>query len=484
MPLAARTVGVTRAILAATLAAALGGCLDRAPRVTAETLGWVGVEEQRLKDEFGRELHLRGINARIDGLFDVSFSDGRQSLEPIPAFDESDALAMAAMGFNLLRLPINWSGLEPEEGRFSESYLARIEAVVEACRRAGLYVLVDFHQDAWSKEIGEDGAPLWAILPPPERLLEGPLHDLDERRTSKQVMDAFVSFFTNRDRLQERFVPAWQKVIGRFAEAPHVIGFEPMNEPVIFHHPEGNRLLYAFYDRTAAALRELDTRHTLWLEPDSLRNLELAAPERDVPFADSNVVYSPHLYPMTLRLHDPDAAAWREALTETVDGMVNEAESWGAALVVGEWGQHPGQPASFPYFGAVLDLFEARSIGHAFWLWKEDSQGSWGFFDRDPAADAWVPRGEGMRQLSRPYAMAVPGRLLSQRFDPASRELTVRFRARGGEAAPLLWLPDSWYPGGYVLSVDSRPVRVTGSGRILVPWAGEAGEREIRVGAK
>ena len=38
-------------------------------------LGWVKVVDGRLMDEAGREILLRGINARIEGIFDVVFSD-------------------------------------------------------------------------------------------------------------------------------------------------------------------------------------------------------------------------------------------------------------------------------------------------------------------------------------------------------------------------------------------------------------------------
>src|SRR5262245_49542700 len=71
----------------------------------------------RLVDVRGREVTLRGVNARAEGIFDVTFDDGRLPLEPIPVFDRGDARRMRAFGFNLLRLPINWSALEPVEGQ-------------------------------------------------------------------------------------------------------------------------------------------------------------------------------------------------------------------------------------------------------------------------------------------------------------------------------------------------------------------------------
>ncbi len=100
------------------------------------------------RDAEGRVALLRGINARVEGVFDVTFDDGRTPLEPIPALTAADCTRMRELGFDLLRLPINWSGIEPARGAYAEAYLARVDAAIDCAGNAGLYVLVDLHQDA------------------------------------------------------------------------------------------------------------------------------------------------------------------------------------------------------------------------------------------------------------------------------------------------------------------------------------------------
>src|SRR5690242_5400026 len=101
---------------------------------------------RHLRDAEGRIALLRGVNARVEGVFDVTFDDGRVALEEIPPLEAADCARMRQLGFGLLRLPINWSGVEPEQGRIDEAYLARVGEAVECAAAAGLLVLIDLHQ--------------------------------------------------------------------------------------------------------------------------------------------------------------------------------------------------------------------------------------------------------------------------------------------------------------------------------------------------
>src|SRR5262249_39244646 len=164
-------------------------------------------------------------------------------LEAIPVFDDGDAAKMEELGFDLLRLPISWSGLEPERDRFDPAYLERIAAAVRACRAHGILVLIDFHQDAFSKEIGEDGAPRWVrdllLGPGNYPSLGGPLVDLGARRFAPATLEAFRQLFRNAADVQADLASAATTVARRFARDPGVLGYEIMNEPIAFVLPDG-----------------------------------------------------------------------------------------------------------------------------------------------------------------------------------------------------------------------------------------------------
>jgi endoglycosylceramidase len=183
----------------------------------------VRVVGRTFQDLRGRQLIFRGYNAKVAGIFDVTFDDGRLPMYSFRSFDAVDAARFEEYGFNALRLPISWSALEPEPKQYSEAFLLKLDAVLELAKQHGFQVLLDMHQDAYSKEIGEDGAPLWAIVPPPEQRTGGPIDE--SRRLTKQALNAGFNFFANRKArdgrlLQEAFVGRCSRSSAAFRATP------------------------------------------------------------------------------------------------------------------------------------------------------------------------------------------------------------------------------------------------------------------------
>ncbi len=465
------------------------GCEAPAPLdpYTPPSAEWVGSDRTHLRDETGRVVILRGVNARVDGVFDVSFDDGRLPLEEIPGFAPEDALRMRALGLSVLRLPIHWSGIEPTEGTFDEAYLDRVAAVVDACAAARVHVIVDFHQDAYSKEIGEDGAPLWAIHPPPDMLLGGPLGDsLPDRIVSPQVQRAYTSFFVDDDedledaRLQAAFARMARHVAARFADEPFVLGYDLYNEPIV-----ADRYLEPFHDRVAAAIREVDPRHLLLFEPSATRNFTERAPLSRVPFADDGGVYAVHLY--TFAFTDSRAeleTLERADLEPNVLAAVNEASRWDVPLLVGEWGIGPDAPNMERYVRIMHELFDEHLASAAVWLWKEDSQGRWGFFDPEPEG-TWTERPAVVAAHARIYAERIAGEPTSMRYDADTRSFELRYEGRTDAAPHVLYVPEG-FPA-LAATCDGELVAATArdaaSGRVEIVCGGP-GPRVVRVEAR
>lgn len=423
---------------------------------TAGDFGPLSTRCQHFVDAEGRVVILRGVNARIDGVFDVDLGPDRVPLQPIPSFDASDAASMRALGFNVLRLPMQWSGVEPEDTEpptYESGYLDRVEVVLDACRDAGIFVLVDLHQDAYSKWIGEDGAPLWAIIPPPERILEGPLTDLAARRTSGQVLRAFETFFGDSEdgtNLRERYAAMAAHVAERFADHPAVIGYDVFNEPVA--DDEQTRRLNV---SVAEAIRAV-TRQLVFFEPPALqRNLADASGTPGAPFPVEGAVYAPHVY--TLAFIGTDAQ--RESFTIATLRRGNrtaadEARRWGTPLFIGEFGYDPEGIRAAEYYRMQLDLQDEIGASSAVWLWKEDSQDSWGFHDFEEGA--WVLRDDVVALFDRGLPERIAG--WPQGWTWADDRLVLTYDGDAEITAPTaLRLPE----GAWSITCDGAPAEVT-----------------------
>ncbi|MFI5297761.1 MAG: glycoside hydrolase family 5 protein [Polyangiales bacterium] len=394
----------------------------------------------QLFDAQGRVVVLRGVNARVSIVFDEDLGAGKTPLETIPTIDASDFSQMRALGFNVLRLPIQWSGVEPNDTSpptYVASYLDRVAATVALAKAAGMYVLLDFHQDAFSKYVGEDGAPLWAIQPPPTQILQGPLTDLGTRRLSQQVGDAFTTFFTVTDstgqRLRARFGQMAAAVARRFLGDATVVGLELFNEP-----DATDDMLRNFHEEVGAAIRATDPTRLLFIEPPSIRNIVDHASIPSAPLTLAGVVYAPHVY--THAFTQGDDSAWKSSFTyddllPSNQSARDEATGWNAALFVGELGWDPQQRFS-DYIGWQLQAQDAVMASSTIWVWKEESQGSWGFFDHDATSDTWTPRPAVAAVFSgRITPHAIAGLPAAWSWDPIAHTFEVDFLGDGASSS-------------------------------------------------
>jgi endoglycosylceramidase len=96
----------------------------------------------RIVDLSGREVILRGVNVNSLGKY---WNGG--DIKPVLPFDRRDPARISRIGWNVVRLIVSWSKVEPEPGVFSTTYLDRVERTVKRLGDQGIYSIIDFHQD-------------------------------------------------------------------------------------------------------------------------------------------------------------------------------------------------------------------------------------------------------------------------------------------------------------------------------------------------
>jgi endoglycosylceramidase len=409
-----------------------------APAKYHPTFGPVDSDGHDLRDAEGRVKLYRGVNVHIAGIFDVGFDDGRAPREALPDFDASDPTQMRARGFNLVRLPINWSAIEPARDQFDDGYLDRVAGIVALCRAAGVDVLLDLHEDGWSKELCEDGAPLWATIPPPDPPTGGPVPGPD-CHTAAGALAAFDSFWADTDSLQEAYFDMLRHVAARFRDDPAVIGYEIMNEPIGV-----DDVVQQFQAHAAAALRATDANKLVVFEPVATRNFTNGAPISPAPFPVAGAVYAVHVYTAIFGDQSSlDDGTYESLLHGSIAGAREEADAWHTPLMITEYGLGSQQAHGADWITATNDELDAAQASATWWLWKDPTPGGWGLFDPPAAGNGkYMPRPWMMQALSRPYAQAVGGNLDAMTWDGAT--LTVRFRGRGDVPARHdVYFPDT-----------------------------------------
>jgi endoglycosylceramidase len=444
----------------------------------------------QLVDALGRVVVVHGVNARVDGVFDVALDMGRAPVEEIPAFTAADAASMRALGFNVLRLPLQWSGVEPTDGAtFDAAYLDRVAAVVDLARAAGLLVLLDLHQDAFSKEIGEDGAPRWAIVPAPTELLGGPLTDLGARRQSAQVLRAFGTFFgdgAEGERLRARYARMATAVATRFAGDAAVLGYEIFNEPIA---PETQ--VQRLNLLVARALRAADPGHLIVFEPDSSgRAVTNRSARPRARFPVTGGVYAPHTYPLSFTATEAQRAALTVGdLRGATESARTEATLWEVPLLITEWGYDPRGTRAADYHRFQQDLQAEYQAGAMYWVWKERSQGAWGLHDHDAATDAWTVRADVRRMLARVRPEAIAGEPVRWSYDAVAKRFELVFTGRPERRGPhRLYVPGADdFAAAYEVTCDGARVAATrdaGTGIIEVSCGAGAGTHTVTVAGR
>lgn len=152
--------------------------------------------------------------------------------------DENFFRKYAERGFNLIRLAVTWENLEPECGRYNETYLQSIDGIFTFAEKYNVYILIDVHQDLYSANDGKsvgDGAPSWAALTDGFEIKKPKYVWIEGYVFGKWVHREFDRFWNN-DKvngigLQDRFAMLWQMLAKRYGNSPALFGFDILNEP-------------------------------------------------------------------------------------------------------------------------------------------------------------------------------------------------------------------------------------------------------------
>lgn len=238
-----------------------------------------------------------------------------------------DIMRMAELGYNSVRLPVNWRVLmEDEPGvHWKEDGFRLIDNLLDWCEEARLYVFIDLH----GAPGGQTGA------------------NIDD------CVDDFPRLFTDRDSW-DKGIALWAELAKRYRDRWIVGGYDLLNEPL---RPDDGRKpcqylvpkLRDFYVEAIREIRRYDTLHMLSIEGSSWAT----DPAVFCMDYDDNMVIHFHRYAVL-----PDMGAYREFL--------ELSERWNKPLWLGESGENTPE-----WFAAIYPLGASLGVGYNVWPWKK-----------------------------------------------------------------------------------------------------------------
>ena len=295
---------------------------------------------------------------------------------------EKDIADISSLGFDHVRVPVDYNVLEDEQGNTKESGFRYLENCRQWCEKNGLNMLIDLHEC-----YGYSFDPL--------------KKDMDRRK-----------FFYDRA-LQERFFALWEKIARRFCSYPDQVAFEPLNEVVLFEVRDAwNEILrkYIKLIRSIAPQSYIVVGGVFY-------NSVMTVDWLSVP-VDAKIVYNFHCYeptifthqgaywqeqmPLDFRIcypmpveeyrkkhkeiyHDTDGAIFMDGVSEMGIGFfekifrpaIDKAERDGVALYCGEYGviDKADNNSKILWLEDINHAFDKFGIGRALWNYKEKDFG-------------------------------------------------------------------------------------------------------------
>jgi endoglycosylceramidase len=444
-----------------------------------------------ITDSAGRVVVLHGLNQ----VFKVP------PYEPsADGFGADDAAFLAANGFNAVRVGVIWAAVEPQPGVYDDGYLDSIADTVDTLAAHGIVSLLDFHQDLYNEKFQGEGAPAWAVedggLPNPALGFPG------NYLGNPAEWHTWDSFWQNKPApdgvgLQDHLAHAWAHVAARFVNDNAVAGYEVLNEPwpgtlweqcavpLIGCPLFDKSWLTHLYQRLDAAIRGVDTTHTVYVEPNVLFT-QVDATSIKLP-ADPRAGFAFHDYCST------EEFLANGQLCQPQDNLtIYTANHYATGHHVPPLLTEFGATNDLPNISEVVALADKYRLGWLEWAYSGNDKTS-----SSPNGQALVldpsqpPTGanvltDKLKALAEPYPQAVAGTPSSWSFSSGVFHLTYTTARADGQgrfaagAETDVAVPAIQFPAGYQVTVTGAHV-VSAAGAPELQLASNPGATTVKV---
>ena len=490
-----------------------------------------------LYDSQGRVVLMHGVNVVYKHAPYIAYPDPGEPWN----FSATDAAKMQQLGFNVVRLGIEWQALEPGSGgpnqpqvctpgapgnahewnrAVAEAYLSHVAATVKLLARYGIYTLLDMHQDVYNQNFRGEGAPNWAVCTNNVPIV--PKGGRWSNNYSNPTLQTAVGHFWSNDvvgNLQGNYDLVWKTVAQYFKNDPWVIGYDPYNEPFSTETQTASESTFTgqlecFYIGKAHAallangagaltcpagdpdngviptIQSVDSHHLTFVEPDIYWVTGGNIPSQLGPLPFKRVVFNFHVYcgdrsPVTGNptdllkcLQSEETAASEQEITRL--SMGSAYQSAGPAGFMSEF----GATTSVALAGFDVEWAGLDQLSWIYWAWK--------YYD-DPTGSS----AEGLVQpdgsyspvvtvLSRTYPQAVAGDPNSVIFNPFTGAFNMVYAPTNAAhgVTTIAIAASEHYPNGWCSAVKGgRITSKPGATHLTVQTVGHPAQVYVTVTA-
>lgn len=239
---------------------------------------------------------------------------------------KDDIMFIKSTGCNTIRLPLHYKLFTDEDYMgltSSQDGYKRIDNVVEWCREAGLYLILD-------------------------------MHDAPGGQTGDNIDDSYgYPWLFESRRSQELLYKIWRGIAERYKDEPVILGYEIMNEPIPHYWENKEELkkrLVEIYKECTVEIRKADRNHIILIGGAEWNNsFEFFT---DWTF-DDNIMFTCHRY-------------GGEPTAKFIDQIIAFRDKTGLPMYMGETGHNTDEWQS-----AFTKVFIDNNIGYTFWPYKK-----------------------------------------------------------------------------------------------------------------
>mmetsp|Transcript_44313 Transcript_44313/g.60113 ORF Transcript_44313/g.60113 Transcript_44313/m.60113 type:complete len:332 (+) Transcript_44313:61-1056(+) len=214
------------------------------------------------RDDQNRHVIMHGQNVVVKL---PNYLPTTESFDWQTSISDEDLQLLQDWGTNIIRLGVMWESVETAPGVYDYDYLNSVDELINRFGAYGMNVIVDNHQDLFSRSLCGEGVPHFYTpedldrrcpntilgfafkmageckpfkyydvpmgedgLPVPEECTK---RNFEDMYTMPEVASAFAALYDNKDGLLDKMMDFWSVVAEKYASNEHVMGYDIFNEP-------------------------------------------------------------------------------------------------------------------------------------------------------------------------------------------------------------------------------------------------------------